>query len=144
MKYFLSSEKIPKSKIQLLFLLCLLVISVINLFVLYPEYKRISAFKTHMKHQIIGHQFIGIKQFVQDEEFIGYITDLDPSEKKGGKLFSAAQYHLAPSILELNNTEHSVLIFKCSSEKVAWQKVKEIGAVPFKRNNFGVILARTN
>ncbi len=49
---------------------------------------------------------------------------------------------LAPTILELNNLDHEYILFDCSTDQVAADKIEEINALAIKRNKFGIILAR--
>ena len=56
--------------------------------------------------------------------------------------FAQAQLVVAPLIMDLNNMEHEFILFDCTSDEKALAKIKEIGAVPVKRNRYGLILAR--
>lgn len=90
-----------------------------------------------------GFKFLGLEEIFHHTAYVGYYTDKDlPHDKLAAAEFGQAQYILAPTILDLNNLNHEFILFNCSSEKIAFEKIKEIKALPMKRNSFGVILAR--
>lgn len=89
----------------------------------------------------LGVKFLGLKDFVGHVQYIGYYTDKDLDQNQNAMQFSQAQYVLAPVILDLNNLRHEFIVFDCTSPKAAMDKIKEIGAVPLRVNQFGVILA---
>ena len=142
MRKIISRTQWPKSRVQLFFLLCLSVVCICNVFVLRHEIVRLLAFNKDIPHQIIGYEFLQLENAFKDVEIIGYYTDGDLSEKKHGKLFAHAQYILAPTILDLNSLNHEYILFVCSSEEIAWKKIKEIGAVALQKNPWGMILAK--
>ena len=88
-----------------------------------------------------GFKFSGLEDIFQGVSYAGYYTDKDLLVKQNAAEFSQAQYILAPTILTLNNTDQELILFNCSSEKAAFDKIKEIHAVPLKKNAFGIILA---
>lgn len=90
-----------------------------------------------------GSQFAGLGAFLGSESHVGYITDRKPTDDATIARYEQAQYMLAPVVLDLNNTGHKLLIFDCSSDEAALYKMKLAGAVPLKRNQFGIILGQT-
>lgn len=130
------------SKRQTLFLICLFAAIVINLAGLYQEHKQITKLRTLMPHQSIGQEFEALRSFTKNIEYMGFYTDLPEEDTKNAATFSQAQYILAPTILDYNNTNHEFILFVCSRPEVAMQKIKEIGAIPLKANGTGMILAR--
>ena len=133
----------PKTRPTQFFVLALLAMIVFNIIVLQEEGRRITTYKKYLPHQIIGHQFAGLEEFTKNIEFIGYYTDISFEEgREGPKLFSHAQYSLAPTILELNSVKHDYILLVCKDEKNAWRVMQQIGAKPLRRNKFGYILAR--
>ena len=60
------------------------------------------------------------------------------------KQFAQAQLVLAPAILDTNLSDprYKFILFDCSSEKIAFQKIQELGLIPLKRNNLGIILTK--
>ncbi len=134
---------LPPYRRQLFYLTALFGVSMMNLIVLSQDIRRIQSFKKVLPYQMIGYQFNGLDEFTKDISHIGYYTDLDiETDTAASKMFAHAQYMLAPSILDLNNTDHDYILFVCSNEKVAWQKIKEVKALPLRRNKYGMILAR--
>lgn len=89
-----------------------------------------------------GFQFLKLQEVFHGVPYAGYYTDKDLSNKQNAAQFSQAQYILAPTVLELNNLNRELIIFDCTSEKKAVDKIKEIGAVPLKKNPNGLILAQ--
>ena len=94
------------------------------------------------KAYFAGFKFNGLDKFLAEADKIGYYTDRDPDDKKTMAQFSQAQYTLAPIILEFNNTDHQFIVFDCSSENIALEKIRETNAVALKKNAYGIILAR--
>ncbi len=90
----------------------------------------------------LGDYFRGLNAFVGTSHYLGYYTDKNLDDNRNARQFAQAQLVLAPIILDLNNTSHEFIIFDCSSRVVAAKKIKEIGAVPLKANQYGIILAR--
>ena len=130
-----------QNRIRRLFILCFSVMIVTNLIVLYQDVKKIATVKPIMAYQIIGHQFAGLDEFINGAQYLGYMTDQNMTNKQASKDFSHAQYLLAPTILDLNNIDHQYLLFVYKNEKAAWEKIKEIKAMPLRRNQHGLILA---
>ena len=130
-----------RSRRTFYFTLTLVLFSISNLFPLYYEIQRINIFKQYFDHHLLGFQFDGLKEFVGDTPVMGYFTDLDIEDQKNLKLFSEAQFLLAPTILDLNNLTHRYTFFVCSNEKIAWLLIKKLNLMPLRRNRFGMILA---
>lgn len=134
---------LPARRTQLFYVTALFGVTVMNLFVLGQESKRIRSFKKVMAHQKIGHQFAGLDEFTKGIRYIGYVTDEDITQNDAAhKLFAHAQFMLAPSILDLNNYRHEYILFVCSDEIKAWKKIKAMNAEPLRRNKYGMILVR--
>ena len=95
-----------------------------------------------MPYQKIGYKFEGLNQFTEGIEYIGYFTDTNINDQENSKIFAQAQYLLAPAILDYNNVEHEYILFVCEDEKKAWAIIKDIGAEPLRRNQYGMILAK--
>jgi len=140
MSKFFNIKHVPRT----FFLVCLIGIIVANAIGLGLEIKRILAYRKVLAHQMIGYQFDGLSQFTKDIEIMGYFTDEKLKKKSAAKIFSHAQYMLAPTILDFNNVEHEYILFICSDEKIAIQKIIELKAQPLRRNKYGMILARRN
>ena len=117
-----------------------LLFSILNLV---HEINRILLIKRKFApHQQMGVRFEGLEKDFKGTEIGGYYTDKDLDKDENARQFAQAQYLLAPTLLDINNTSVPLIIFDCSSDAVALKKIVEIGAVPVKKNGFGVILAR--
>ena len=75
-------------------------------------------------------------------KYVGYFTDRDQNLDETAAEFAQAQYAIAPTILDMNYQKHELILLDCTDETVAMAKVKELGAIPLKRNKFGIILAK--
>lgn len=125
----------------LFFILILLVIS-FNLSEWPAEFKDAGLKTRTALRGFPGLKFSGLEEILAGVTAVGYITDKDLSVKENQLQFSQAQYVLAPLILDVNSLRHEFLLFDCTSEEKALAAIKAIGAVPLKRNQYGIILAR--
>ena len=89
----------------------------------------------------LGDQFQGLQTVFGGVPRIGYYTDKNIEEPAVIAQFEQAQYHLAPTILDLNHTHYALVILDCSSPRIAFEKIKELKLQPIKINNQGVIIA---
>ncbi len=96
---------------------------------------------TEVHYHNLGDQFKGLETIFNHIRTVGYYTDKNIEEPLVVAQFEQAQYVLAPTVLDLNNTHHPFVIFDCSSPEVALNKIKELGFQPLKANNLGVVLA---
>jgi hypothetical protein len=97
----------------------------------------------HSQHQssFLGNQFNEIAPAFKNVRKAGYYTDKNIEHILAIAQFEQAQYVLAPTILDLNNTQHPLVIFDCTTPQVAMQKINELGLKPLKMNSAGIILA---
>ena len=128
--------------IQIFFTGCALAIILYNTAALYKEIRLLGQIRRQIPYIFMGNKFLGLNTVLKSMKYVGYYTDKNLDENKPALQFAQAQYILAPIILDLNNTHHPFVLFDCSSEEVALQKIKENGLTPIKRNQFGIILAR--
>ncbi len=128
--------------LQIIFLILLGLVILINLEPTMLEIKKTHGNRKLVPYNIIGHKFLGLDQFLSDEEFVGYYTDQNIEDKDPQKMFAHAQYILAPTVLDFGNLNRRYIIFACSTQEVALQKIEEIGAQPLLRNQYNIILAK--
>ena len=103
---------------------------------------KIIAERNRSLFRFSGLKFSGLDGILQDAAYVGYYTDKNLSkDRDAAAQFSQAQYILAPAILDVNNTNHFFTLFDCTTEEMAFKKIKELGAIPIKKNKFGIILA---
>lgn len=89
-----------------------------------------------------GLKFSGLGERLNNENSIGYASDLDLKEASALAEYQQAQYVLAPVILDINQpSAHRFAIINCSDDACALTKLNELNARPLLRNQFGVILA---
>ena len=136
------NKLLPNTWTQKLLLIALGIIVLLNLIVLRVEEYRIVTLKKFLPHQLIGAKFAGLEEFTKNIDEIGYYTDMDAKDEEQQKLFSHAQYMLAPTIVDFNNLDHEYILFVCKNQFNALRKMKEIHAQAFKQNSLGMILAK--
>ncbi|MBI4308715.1 MAG: hypothetical protein HY591_00115 [Candidatus Omnitrophica bacterium] len=86
-------------------------------------------------------QFMGLEKAFAHAARAGYYTDKNMEHPLAIAQFEQAQYVLAPTVLELNNTSLPLIIFDCTSPAAALAKIKELKLIPVSANNTGIILA---
>ena len=101
---------------------------------------------SQIRHKIpyifVGYKFSGLEDVLKNSTYISYYTDKDMNNRQNALQYAQAQYVLTPTILDRGKTPHEYILFDCTSEEVAWKKMKEMGALPLRRNQFGILLAR--
>ncbi len=130
----------PKSLPQRILIVSFLAIIIFNVIVFIPEVNRIKTFKKYLKHQVIGGKFLGLENITKKINLLGYYSDTNDDESN--KLFSQAQFILAPTVLDYNNTNHEFILLVCKNDLQALEKIKELNAEPLFVNKFGMILIR--
>jgi len=123
------------------FILLVFLVLGINTVTLAYELFQVHQKKAETFFQFAGFMFLGLENDLRESQYAGYMTDRDVSEKENAARFAQAQYTLSPVILDLNNADHAYLLFDYQSETDAVAKIEKIGAVPLKKNKFGIILA---
>jgi len=88
-----------------------------------------------------GYEFTGFRERVIPLKRVGYLTNKDMSAERNDGQFLAAQYTLAPVVLDLNNDDHRWLILDCTSLMAAFDIIQEVGAVPIYINGYSKVLA---
>lgn len=121
-----------------------IVIIALNSFSLSFETIKIRRQRQSKPFYFSGFKFLGLENFFHDVSAIGYLTDKDLSDKQNAAQFAQAQYLLAPTVLDLNNTNHRFILLDFTTEQKAMEKIKEIGAAPYKKNQYGIFLAQKN
>ena len=120
--------------------LCGVVIA-LNSFQTFRIIKTYHILRKFMPYEFLGLKFAGLNNFVTGSRYVGYYTDKDMDKLENSAQYAQAQYVTAPLILDLNNLKHPYILFDCSTERKAMEIIKKIGAIPLKKNQFGIILA---
>ncbi len=89
----------------------------------------------------LADQFRGLEKVFNGLPRAGYYSDKNMDIPVAIAQFEQAQYILAPTVLELNNTSLPLIIFDCTSPAIAMAKIKELGLKPLSASNTGIILA---
>lgn len=130
-------------RLRLFFLIALAGYTGANLPVLNEELVRIRRYNQVLHHNVIGYQFNGLEKFIPGVEFISYYTDGRLEDPNNYKLFTQAQFVLAPTILDPNNLNHEYILFVCDNEVNAWRKIQELKLLPLLRSEQnGIILTK--
>ncbi len=138
-----SPQKLPTSYFYLkgIFLCCVIASIIFNAFYLFKETAALSKSRKENPFFFSGSKFEGLGEILKSTGHVGYYTDKDFSNNQHVSQFAQAQYVLAPIVLDLNSTQRRFVLFDCTSEEIAFAKIKEIGYLPLKKNQYGIILA---
>lgn len=131
-------------KPKIIFVLALLFVVMVNLAESFTDILDVYSQRRNNPFFFSGYRFTGLEKTFKNVKYAGYYTDKDLDESPAAANFAQAQYILAPTILDLNAANHEFILFDCSRQEIARQKIEELKYIPLKRNKFGVILARKN
>jgi len=123
-----------------IFLTCLVLVAAFDLLTAYAQAIAQLSDRTSIPLHSLGFQFMGLEGVFKDVRRVGYYTDKDLSNTLAIAQFEQAQYMLAPTVLDLNNTQYHWVIFDCTSPQAALDAIKHLGLTPVKINH-GIILA---
>jgi hypothetical protein len=136
------SHRRPARLIPLLAGSVALLILGLNSAQVFREIQAIYRVKKVIPYAFPGHKFLGLEAIFKDVAYAGYYTDKNLDDFEHGAQFAQAQLMLVPTILELNNLGHEYTLFDCTSPEIAYQKIREAGLIPMKKNQFGIVLAK--
>ena len=126
-------------KIKTIFFICLILVAAFNLLTAYAQaVLQLQDRKTIPLHSL-GFQFMGLENVFKDIRTVGYYTDKNLDQPLAIAQFEQAQYMLAPTVLDLNNTKYRWVIIDCTNPQVAMETIKRLGLAPLKIHN-GIIL----
>ena len=143
MKKILFKNYLLKSPLKLLLLIFFIFVLGMNYVNLSEEIQLLSKIQRIQGHQKIGKKFYGLDNAFKNIKYVGYYTDKDLKDPENNKQVSEAQYVIAPTIVDINNTDHEFILFDCTSENIALEKIEEINATIIQKH-LGIILARKN
>lgn len=126
---------------KIIFSLCVLTITLFNSFFLLKKCYHIISFGNKAFYVNPGREFSDFQKALQDIEHVGFLTNKDMSSERNDGQFLAAQYILAPTILNLGCLER-LIILDYTNPELAMKKITEINAVPVYTNPYGKILAQ--
>ncbi len=90
-----------------------------------------------------GYEFADFKNKIQSQHVVGYLTNRDVSAEKNDQEFLLAQYMFAPTVLDINNADHPLLILDYTSPIFLKYKIKELKTKALYHNEFNKVLAIT-
>lgn len=124
------------------FILCgFIFILAVQAFNLIREITRLHKVKKMVPHQRVGQNFYGLNRIFENVEYVGYYTDKDLDEPSNNKRFSEAQYVVAPTVLDINNTDHHYVLFDCAREANALEVIQKLD-LHIMQKHLGLILTR--
>ncbi len=89
----------------------------------------------------LAYQFIPLQGVFKNIARAGYYTDKNLDIPLVVAQYQQAQYILAPTVFEINNTDLPLIIMDCSTPQVAIEKMKELNLVPLTQSPTGLFLA---
>ena len=101
---------------------------------------------TRDKNDIVepGIQYADLKKGLAGVREAGFLTSGNETAEGNDGQFMLAQYMLAPTVLDLNNSTHRYSVLDCANPQEALGILKIINAKPIYVNAFGKILAERN
>ena len=128
-------------KIRQTILFLFVIICVSNIALLLNQYRQIRVDPEPIIKP--GYEFADLPALLKNERAIGYFTDLDFSaESLDTKNFLAAQYRLAPVVLEVNNLHHRLILIDASNSLAAFNLMENLPGTPFYLNPYGKLLVQ--
>ncbi len=100
----------------------------------------------YSSHEIIqpGIEFADLKEKIPSGMTVGFLTNKDMSAERNDGQFLAAQYILAPVVLDLNNDRHAYLIFDDLDPLMVSQIAEKLSATIVLTNSYNKVLAVKN
>ena len=89
----------------------------------------------------LSYQFVPLQPVFKNIPRAGYYTDKNLDIPLAVAQYEQAQYVLAPTLLELNNTDLPLIIFDCTTPEIAIAKMKELKLIPITQSPTGLFLA---
>lgn len=89
----------------------------------------------------LASQFVPLQGVFKNIPRAGYYTDKNLAMPLVLAQYQQAQYVLAPTVLEINNTSFPLTLFDCTSPQVAIDTMKALNLVPVSQSPTGLILA---
>ena len=119
-------------------------IAVIGLNLVYVTINVLSKLQNPVFYLEPGAQFADFKDKIKGEKIVGYMTNRDSSPEKNDQEFLMAQYMLAPTVLDFNNSNHKFLILDYTSPIFLAYEIKNLNVRPVYDNKFDKVLAVRN
>ena len=89
----------------------------------------------------LAYQFIPLQNIFKNIPRAGYYTDKNLEHPLAIAQYEQAQYVLAPTVLELGNTQLPLIIVDCTTPQIALEKIKKLKLTPISASPSGIILA---
>ena len=88
-----------------------------------------------------GYEFADLKNKLKGVKRVGFLTNKDMSSERNDGQFLAAQYMLAPTILDCDSQEYRLFVIDATALIPAFDIMQSIGAEPIYVNRYSKILA---
>ncbi len=89
-----------------------------------------------------GSNFADFKAHLNKVQRVGFLTDKDMSPEANDGIFLAAQCQLAPTALDLDNSDHVLIIIDPQNFLTGLELAQRAKLTPFYTNDSGKILAK--
>ena len=122
-------------------LLLFFVFHVVSFLMAFPKFIKSSR---NFDERYPGVEFADLKEKLPGQATVGFLTDKDMSPERNDGQFLAAQYILAPIVLDLNNDRHTYLIFDCLDPLSVSQMTQKLSATIIATNPYNKTLAVKN
>ena len=133
---------IKYSNLKKIFIVLALIIICVNFISLMKICRTALAQNKSQKPIEPGYEFADLKEKIFLLRRIGFLTNKDMSPERNDGQFLAAQYVLAPVVLDLDNPNYQFLILDYTGLVPAFDKMEAIGADPIYINDYSKVLAK--
>jgi hypothetical protein len=110
-----------------------------NLF--YLSVHIVSKWRTPIDLREPGFQFQSFQAKLKGVQTVGYLTNKNMDWENHDGFFQQAQYALAPTLVKLNEPQHTFLILDYTNPMFTIFKLKELNYQRIAENDYGQILA---
>ena len=136
-KQILNFLRQPKN----IFLLLAAVITAFNCFSLFDIYLETLNKSPGILPPEPGYEFADLKNRLKGIKRIGFLTNKDMSSERNDGQFLAAQYILAPTILDFDSQNYKLFVIDATGLIPAFDIMQSVGAEPLYVNRYSKILA---
>ena len=125
-----------------IFIVLALIIICVNFIALVKICRTVLAQNKSQKPIEPGYEFTDLKEKIFLLKRIGFLTNKDMSSERNDGQFLAAQYVLAPVVLDLDNPHYPFVILDYTGLIPAFDEMEAIGANPIYVNEYSKVLAK--
>jgi len=132
----------PSRIFRIFILYAAIALTGLNAFYTFQDYWRSSSRNKNSIFLKPGYHFADLRNHLTGVEIAGFLTDKDTSSENNDGKFLEAQAILAPTVLDLNNPNHPLIVLDCTNMVAAFDILNQLNAEPIYVNSYGKILAK--